>query len=278
MSESTKATIPARPGSKTRSAGAVDFKSMQAEVEALERLDLGTLRIQWRNRWGRLAPASLPRGMLYRVLAYRIQTEAFGDLDRETVRLLGRFAASPLGANDFARPGNVEPDKFGLGNAGPPVGATIDEPKNRKPARPPSREDVRSPMVLKPGALLTREWQGRIERVMALEKGFAWNGQTFGSLSGVAFAITGVKWSGQRFFFGSAGRKGPEPAANRPDIPPDPKPTTARRPGTSMGQGRNSAATSSLSPPPSAASSADRLNWRRRGKAQERSLSRERAL
>ena len=30
--------------------------------------------------------------------------------------------------------------------------------------------------------------------------GFAWNGQTYDSLSKVAFAITGTKWSGPRFF------------------------------------------------------------------------------
>jgi len=30
--------------------------------------------------------------------------------------------------------------------------------------------------------------------------GFAWNGQIFDSLSQVAFAITGTKWNGPRFF------------------------------------------------------------------------------
>jgi hypothetical protein len=30
--------------------------------------------------------------------------------------------------------------------------------------------------------------------------GFVWNGQTYDSLSKVAFAITGTKWNGPRFF------------------------------------------------------------------------------
>jgi hypothetical protein len=51
-----------------------------------------------------------------------------------------------------------------------------------------------------------REWQGRIERVMALDEGFAWNGKTYASLSAVAFAVTGTKWNGHRFFFGAKGR------------------------------------------------------------------------
>jgi hypothetical protein len=35
---------------------------------------------------------------------------------------------------------------------------------------------------------------------MVLDKGFAWNGRTFASLSAVAKAITGTNWNGQRFF------------------------------------------------------------------------------
>jgi Protein of unknown function (DUF2924) len=35
---------------------------------------------------------------------------------------------------------------------------------------------------------------------MILEEGFAWNGQTFGSLSQIATAITGTTWNGHRFF------------------------------------------------------------------------------
>jgi hypothetical protein len=33
-----------------------------------------------------------------------------------------------------------------------------------------------------------------------MEDGFAWNGQTYDSLSKVAFAITGTRWNGPRFF------------------------------------------------------------------------------
>jgi hypothetical protein len=53
---------------------------------------------------------------------------------------------------------------------------------------------------LRAGALLVREWNGKLERVMILEEGFAWNGQTFGSLSQIAKAMTGTNWNGHRFF------------------------------------------------------------------------------
>ena len=35
---------------------------------------------------------------------------------------------------------------------------------------------------------------------MVLADGFAWNGQTYDSLTKVAFAITGTRWNGPRFF------------------------------------------------------------------------------
>ncbi len=45
-----------------------------------------------------------------------------------------------------------------------------------------------------------REWNGQPHRVMVLHEGFAWNGRTYDSLSKIAFAITGTKWNGPRFF------------------------------------------------------------------------------
>ena len=56
------------------------------------------------------------------------------------------------------------------------------------------------PLILKPGAVLIREWHGRLERVIVVDDGFAWNGATYASLSAAAFAITGTKWNGHRFF------------------------------------------------------------------------------
>jgi hypothetical protein len=50
------------------------------------------------------------------------------------------------------------------------------------------------------GALLSREWNGKLEHVMVLEKGFAWKGETYGSLSQIAKAMTGTSWNGHRFF------------------------------------------------------------------------------
>ena len=66
---------------------------------------------------------------------------------------------------------------------------------------------------MKAGALLVREWNGQLERVMILEEGFAWNGRTFGSLSQIAKAITGTTWNGHRFFGLRQGKTAPVDAS-----------------------------------------------------------------
>ncbi len=47
---------------------------------------------------------------------------------------------------------------------------------------------------------LIREWNGSSHVVEAVDGGFLWNGKRYGSLSAVARAITGARWSGPRFF------------------------------------------------------------------------------
>jgi hypothetical protein len=50
------------------------------------------------------------------------------------------------------------------------------------------------------GSRLFREWHGETHEVLVLEKGFAWGGQTYPSLSAIARAITGAHWNGWAFF------------------------------------------------------------------------------
>jgi hypothetical protein len=59
---------------------------------------------------------------------------------------------------------------------------------------------VRTIAEAQPGTVLGREWNGRMQRVSVTADGFAWNGKTYPSLSQVAFAITGTRWNGPRFF------------------------------------------------------------------------------
>ena len=63
-----------------------------------------------------------------------------------------------------------------------------------------SPEAVRPLPALKPGMRLMREWNGRTHVVDVTEDGLLWSGETYPSLSAIARAITGARWSGPRFF------------------------------------------------------------------------------
>jgi hypothetical protein len=45
-----------------------------------------------------------------------------------------------------------------------------------------------------------REWQGRTHEVLVCQDGFQWRQAQYRSLSQIARAITGTRWSGPVFF------------------------------------------------------------------------------
>ena len=140
-----------------------DRKTLDVEIARLRDLDVGELRSRWHNVFGRRPHPHLPRHLLFRVLAYRLQADVLGDLDGESQRLLDR---------------SVSPEDAGQRAV----------------------ELARRTADLRPGTVLGREWNGQMQRVAVLADGFAWNGKTYPSLSKVAFAITGTRWNGPKFF------------------------------------------------------------------------------
>src|ERR1700726_1199608 len=140
--------------------------SVEDEIVHLRGLDLKGLRARWQSVMQRPAPGHLPRHLLFAIIAYRIQADRFGDLDHETRQLLDRTDAKESGTATSARL------------------VSFDQKRSE----------------LTPGTVLVREWDRRSQRVMVMSDGFAWNGQTYDNLSKVAFAITGTKWNGPRFF------------------------------------------------------------------------------
>ena len=140
--------------------------SVEDEIVHLRGLDLKGLRARWQSVLQRPAPDHLPRHLLFAIIAYRIQVDRFGDLDHETRPLLDRTATK--------------------------------EPGRAMSARLVSFDQKRTELT--PGTVLVREWDRQSQRVMVMSDGFAWNGQTYDSLSKVASTITGTKWNGPRFF------------------------------------------------------------------------------
>ena len=148
---------------KRRSGHATTKTSIGDEIAHLRGLDLKGLRSRWLSVFQKPPPDQLPRHLLFAIIAYRIQADRLGDLDRPTKQVLERT------------------DR----------GTTMS-------ARLVSFDQKRTELT--PGTVLIREWNRHLQRVMVMADGFAWNGQTYDSLSKVAFAITGTKWNGPRFF------------------------------------------------------------------------------
>ena len=158
-----------KPGLASAQAPPVEPETLDAMISGLADLNIDQFRLQWRNHLGGVAPAHLPRWLLLRLLAYRMQAAALSDLDKATLRLL-RLSKDDDAGSTGARPFETR--------------------------GPTTRDGV----GLKAGALLVREWNGELERVMILDKGFAWKGKSYRSLSQIAKAMTGTNWNGHRFF------------------------------------------------------------------------------
>jgi hypothetical protein len=70
----------------------VDAAAVEAEIERVRSLSGAALRRRWQAEFGRPPPRSLGVELLRRMIANRIQEEAFGTLDRATLKMLAGLA------------------------------------------------------------------------------------------------------------------------------------------------------------------------------------------
>jgi hypothetical protein len=123
-------------------------------------MPIAELRALWRAKLKTDPPKSFGPDLLRRSLAYKMQEDAYGGLDRATARLLKGLMAQ------FAK----------------------------------SNGRIVLPRRIKPGATLVRQWNGQSHQVTVLEDGFAYQGKSYESLSEIARLITRTRWSGPKFF------------------------------------------------------------------------------
>lgn len=179
------------------------------ELATLPQRSLGELRDMWCTYLGRAKPPS-QRRMLIRELAWRIQAREHGGLDAHTTRLLKQAMRDALRHLAARRTALRDPVASGDDVSKPPPG-------DERPGdlAPPRRVKVQPSPDLPPGTRLLRQWNGRRHEVMMRDGGrCTYQGREFGSLSEVARAITGTRWSGPRFF-GVISRAKPNAAAHR---------------------------------------------------------------
>jgi hypothetical protein len=142
-----------------------DLEKLALEIMRLSALDVSALRLRWAALFGAEPSPNFGRALLIRAIAYRLQEKASPGLKPATRRLLDRIADNT--SKDAPR--------------------SIPQPRATA------------------GTVLIRQWRGVSHRVTALDTNVVYQGKPYKSLSEVARAITGTRWSGP-LFFGLKGR------------------------------------------------------------------------
>jgi hypothetical protein len=130
------------------------------ELANLPALDRKELVERWQLLYGTDPPVGVRNNFLMHGIAHRIQERALGGQKPATRRFLEKSAQD----NDA------------------------------------SKQQILPAFSLKPGTRLLREWHGVTYEVIILESRVLCNGKHYRSLSEVARAITGTRWSGPLFF------------------------------------------------------------------------------
>ena len=137
--------------------------ALEKRLFAIGQLDMDALRQAWADMFGRPPPKSISRRLLGLAAAYYAQAKVYGGLKPAIRRRL--LQAVP-----------------------------------RKPDTPTEAPRRKARAALPPGSRLVREWNGRSHTVEVAEHGFLYADRPYRSLSEIARAITGARWSGPRFF------------------------------------------------------------------------------
>ncbi len=132
-----------------------------AEIDDLDALPRADLVARWQKQFKRLPPKGASRRYLVLGVAYEIQVKRLGGLKAQARRQLAKVLSATATTND---------------------------------------QGTRPLAQVVSGSRLVREWNGRTHTVDVVADGYIWNGEQYRSLSAIARAITGARWSGPRFF------------------------------------------------------------------------------
>ena len=140
--------------------------SVLRQLAALQPMTLPQLQEKWRDLYGS-EPPQYKKQFLIIKLAYRIQEILHGGLTESTKNHIKQTAKAD---------------------------------KAKVSGRTNTDSHQKSKDVILPGTRFIRHWQDQRYEVIALEKGFEYEGKPFRSLTAVAKEITGTHWNGRVFF------------------------------------------------------------------------------
>jgi hypothetical protein len=131
------------------------------QLKVLPSMSAPALRTLWEETFDKPHPTWMHHGFLVRALAYHFQEKAYGAMGTPLRRRLLAY---------------------------------VEEVKAKGAIASLER------LKIKPGTRLVREWRGDTHVVTAEETDFDYRGKRYQSLSEIARAITGTRWSGPAFF------------------------------------------------------------------------------
>ena len=152
--------VPGRGGDRENQPRSTAIAKLKVDIIGLVDRSTQDLRLAWRQVHRTEPPLGLSRDLLIRALAHRLQEETHGGTSRAQRRRLQTLA------REFEK---------GSGSSDPGI-------------------------MLRTGTTLVRQWRGHTHTVLVREDGFEYEGQHYRSLTVIAERITGVHWSGPRFF------------------------------------------------------------------------------
>jgi hypothetical protein len=153
-------SVIGQAGGRSSEPRSFKMDDIEAEIAGLPDRSTHELRLSWRNFYRGDPPLGLSRDLMIRALANKMQERAYGGPSPSLKRRLHTLA------------GEFEKGRLSLDLG----------------------------VVLKTGAKLVRQWRGHAHTVLVLGDGFEYEGQRYRSLTMIAARITGVHWSGPRFF------------------------------------------------------------------------------
>lgn len=139
----------------------INKDGIEARLARLPHLDRPELVKLWHKFFHNDPAPTVRKGLMIRLIAHRLQEEAFGGLSPASLRRL----------RELSKTFETNPDV-----------------------------ELSSRPRIKPGTRLVRQWKERVHVVDVEERGFAYQGIYYESLSEIARLITGTRWSGPLFF------------------------------------------------------------------------------
>jgi hypothetical protein len=138
-----------------------DQGDVAEQIRTLATSSAEELNAFWVRCFGRPPQFRARKDLLVLILAYHVQEKAYGGLSHSARKRLAALAQLP-------------------------------------PKDGPKKSSAK--LSVKPGTRLMRQWRGDTHVVSVLENGAEYRGKRYGSLSEIARAITGTRWSGPAFF------------------------------------------------------------------------------